>query len=542
MKLPPAHLLVLDYGIPMASHGQGTCVVMPCVHGPYWSVAFPDKDQLDPRTEEELVSGVRDRLIDSVRDRLCSVDPSVPVGVYLSGGIDSAAVLGMATALHKEKLSSGPEELVGGGVSDQLHAFTIAFRESPTAAVVAQTEDGDNGEITEAEGLYDESVSARHCARHCDALYHQLNVSEADLAGAFADAVWHCEAPVLDLNVAGKFLLSRFASRLGFKVVLTGEGADEHFAGYHFFRADYLRAVDGGVGSSSELNCSAELRAGWLAELESGSSWNWSGFPMSNEMCTGRAILGGISTHRQLASLWGLKPDLFAAGALQAGAVSETTVQVPETAGVLGGRKSRVGIGPGPDPCMMAALGVPAAQREQMQNRWHPLHSALCIEQRTMLANLLCCHLGDRTEMAHSLEGRPPFLCHRLTEYVNNVPPSYKLKLPTEKWLLREAVRPFITADVYERAKHPFCAPPSAPCGPFSTLIRETVTAAAVARLGWMQWEPVEHLLVEMVDPTTDPAIAARARNCLCIIMSYIVLSARFNVVPFKADSCYVLK
>lgn len=67
--------------------------------------------------------------------------------------------------------------------------------------------------------------------------------------------------------------------------------------------------------------------------------------------------------------------------------------------------------------------------------------------------------LGDRTEMAHSIEGRTPFLDHPLTEFVNSIPPSLKMRWKggdefTSKWILREACKDFVTPEVYNRAKH----------------------------------------------------------------------------------------
>jgi asparagine synthase (glutamine-hydrolysing) len=85
---------------------------------------------------------------------------------------------------------------------------------------------------------------AKRTAAHCGAKSHQLDVDEAALAEAFASTVWHAEAPILDLNAVAKFLFSKYVSDSGYKVLLTGEGADEHFAGYYFFRADFLRCAD----------------------------------------------------------------------------------------------------------------------------------------------------------------------------------------------------------------------------------------------------------------------------------------------------------
>lgn len=97
--------------------------------------------------------------------------------------------------------------------------------------------------------------------------------------------------------------------------------------------------------------------------------------------------------------------------------------------------------------------GINGRTRELIQLKWHPLHSALYIWTRCALANILLIALGDRVEMAHSVEGRQPFLDHYLTEYINALPPTVKLKWDAEtgsfneKWILKEAAKPFITEE-----------------------------------------------------------------------------------------------
>lgn len=98
--------------------------------------------------------------------------------------------------------------------------------------------------------------------------------------------------------------------------------------------------------------------------------------------------------------------------------------------------------------------------RSLMRTKWHPLHSAQYVWNKTALPNMLLTNLSDRTEMSHSVEGRVPFLDHHLMEYVNGLPPSMKIRydpetgLLTEKWILRQAARPFITEELYARKKH----------------------------------------------------------------------------------------
>jgi Asparagine synthase len=95
-----------------------------------------------------------------------------------------------------------------------------------------------------------------------------------------------------------------------------------------------------------------------------------------------------------------------------------------------------------------------------INSKWHPLHTSQYIWTKSILPNLILTCMGDRMEMAHSIEGRPPFLDHVLTEYANRLPPSTKIRINpetgevVEKWILREAGKPFITEEVYKRKKH----------------------------------------------------------------------------------------
>jgi asparagine synthase (glutamine-hydrolysing) len=95
-----------------------------------------------------------------------------------------------------------------------------------------------------------------------------------------------------------------------------------------------------------------------------------------------------------------------------------------------------------------------------INNIWHPLHTAQYLWTRSILSNLILTCMGDRMEMAHSIEGRPPFLDHELAQLANFLPPSVKVRIDpeteqiTEKWILREAAKPFVTKEIYERKKH----------------------------------------------------------------------------------------
>ncbi|KAJ3286268.1 hypothetical protein HDU79_006614, partial [Rhizoclosmatium sp. JEL0117] len=149
-KLPPASYLILS--------SSGTKSI-----SQYW--------------QPEYVQAVR-----------CRLRADVPVAVYLSGGIDSSAVLGIASQIARE---SNPDAVID--------TFTIGFK----------------GRAVES---FDESEVAQRAADHCGARFNLLWADEDNMSDAFDDAVWHWEAPMVDFNGVAKFLLSQFVQERGYKV------------------------------------------------------------------------------------------------------------------------------------------------------------------------------------------------------------------------------------------------------------------------------------------------------------------------------------
>ena len=166
----------------------------------YWDVNYPrDADAPAPRTDAEYIEGFRAVLEDAVKTRLRA---DVPVGCYLSGGIDSCAVLGLAS-LHHE----GP-----------VRAYTLTFE----------------------TGAYDESVIAEEMATLAGAEFRPVTAHQKDLADHFRAAVIQAELPCNNAHTVAKYMLSAAVRADGRKVVLTGEGSDEILAGYPHFRRDML--------------------------------------------------------------------------------------------------------------------------------------------------------------------------------------------------------------------------------------------------------------------------------------------------------------
>lgn len=332
---------------------------------PYWDQTYPDAKLVETRSIEEMIEGVRTRLIEAVRLRLRS---DVPLGVYLSGGIDSSCLAGIANHILKKE---NPDA--------RVTAFTLSFPGQ--------------------ESKYDEGPIAKRTADFIGADMRVLQPTEEELINAFEGCIWHSELALSDLGGAGKHLLSGLVQREGFRVVLTGEGADEIAAGYPFFLPDYLRAPDLASSNLPIEMPGAEDRAALIKGLEKQSVEADMGMtPMSfDDAKTARAMLGGISLHRNFAVATP-PPSMF-------------TQKARDSCGTIDGALA------------IAEYLSGTVRQHAIDGSWHPLHVAMYAENKTTLANSLLNQLGDRNEMAHSVEGRLPFLDAELVEYMNGLPP-----------------------------------------------------------------------------------------------------------------------
>ena len=147
------------------------------------------------------------------------------------------------------------------------------------------------------------------------------------------------------------------------------------------------------------------------------------------------------------------------------------------------------------------------------------------------MEGLILTSLGDRTEMSGSLESRPSFLDHHLTEYVNGLPPSVKITVApdgtiVEKYVLREACKEFITPELYKRRKHPYSAPVTyAPGSSVHGLITRHVTRENMSMLGFVDVEYAMGLVEEAFRDGGTNAF----RKCL-VLAEYVVLHRAFGM------------
>lgn len=327
-------------------------------------------------------------------------------------------------------------------------------------------------------------------------------MNEEELAKRFEDATWHCEHHNPDLNFVGKFALSEEPRKYGFKVVLTGEGADEHWGGYPLYLPDFLREPDLAWPQTtlSEEDRKTECVK---ADQEASDFYNAIGADGNNRGdCVALRQLNGITTCASMAAfsfnLWAPWTECYGEH----------------------------------DPRLTISNNANGRVRDAIMTRWHPLHSAQYMWIKGHLANNFLSCLGDRTEMAHSLEARTPFLDHHLTEYVNRLPPSVKIRWRPkekgfiEKWILREASKPFITEELYKRKKHAYSAPTTWPeNGPLHQTMARLMTKENVEKLGFVDWARVQGLVDEAFGQQD-----AKAMRFVFIVAEWVVLSRRFQI------------
>ena len=422
---------------------------------PYWDWEIPTAEQMrqDTRSEAEIVQDFRKALLDSVKQRLVA---DVEVASYLSGGIDSCAVLGLAQQ----------------SMARPIRAFTLTF-ENP---------------------LYDEARIAEAQARHVGASYHPIPITGREIADAYADAVWHSETQMFNGHGVAKYLLSRAVRDAGIKVVFTGEGADEMLGGYPYYRVDAL---------NDNPSLSAAERAALLEQML-GANPATRAFMMPTQVSNPEMQ----AVQRTLG--W-LPASLNTSAAM----VNSMANLLRDDLAVQGYR-----------PLMSALDRLPLAQRVTGRNR---LNQVLYINAKTVLPNFILNYLADRMEMAHSIEGRVPFLDHHVAEAAARVPVNMKVKGIREKHVLREATKDVLIPEVYDRQKHPFTAPPTrAANDPMLAFYRDTFASRAANDQPIYDMTKVRAVLDQLLECPADQRIAMEGG--LQRVASVIILQDKFSM------------
>lgn len=430
-ELPPAHYLI-------AKNAEFS------IHR-YWDFNYPREHESaavysDDECAHEL-EAVFDR---AVQARLRA---DVPIACYLSGGIDSSSVLA----------------LMGRHSRHPIDVFSLAF---------------DNPD-------YDESPLARETAGQLDARFNSVPVTQASLAASFGDAVWHCETLFTNAQCVAKFVLSAAVQKAGYKVVLTGEGADEIFAGYPAFVIDAVRH-----GSEAEQNA--------LRQAADGT--DMSRFLQKDNSTKRQSFLNRLGyvpawyevRERFLEPLRDILPASFQSERLH-------------------GR-------------LLDGLDL----ENQLQGR-SILDQSLYLYNKTSLPGHILTAMGDRMEMAHSVEARLPFLDHHLVDFSRQLSRSQKIRGFAEKFALRKAMRLVVPPAVCGRRKRALQAPPSLPdTGPMHDLMQDTLRGSAIDSIPFLDKSAAVRLLDRAMD--SNSVDKTTLESPLTALLTACVLGDKFRL------------
>jgi asparagine synthase (glutamine-hydrolysing) len=364
--LPPGHLLVWR---------DGEIVEERAWWEPHYAIDAPA-----PPAEE-----LGELLRDSVRLRLRA---DVPVGCYLSGGLDSS----LTTALAVEQ------------TDHQLRTFSLAFRDP----------------------LFDESAFQRQVAEELGTRHHVIEIGPEEITDAFQDVMRHLETPVIRSAGVPLYLLARSTREQGITVVATGEGADELYWGYDLFKEAKVRAF-----------CARDPDAAWRASLFD-------------------------RMYPYFAATGGRRGESWRRFFLDAGPASDPLFSHQTRIAATSGVKSLYS---GDTRAALAGVDPLERLRDDLPEefgRMSVLERAAYLELTTLLGNHLLAAQADRVGMAHGIEGRFPFLDHRV--FANSVAtrPQDKLAGLHEKIAVRRVAAEVVPPIVAQRPKQPYRAPEAA--------------------------------------------------------------------------------
>lgn len=321
---------------------------------------------------------------DAVKLRLRS---DVPLGAYLSGGIDSSVIL----------------HLINNHTSNKFKTFSITFEDKE----------------------YDESGYQQDMVKHINSEHHSVNITYEKVDRAFPDAVYHFERPVFRTAPVPLYLLSEIVRENGIKVVLTGEGADEILWGYDSYKELKMLEFWSKYPDSKIRPQLIKKLYPHLNHYKDESQYGmmrmfYEGF--LNEYNNGLASLNiRINNNKILQNYFNKDYNIEFD---KPGLISELQSWLPGN-----------------------------------YDSFSLLQKNQYLEMRTLLSGYLLSSQGDRMSMAHSVEGRYPFLDHRVVDMLFTMNAEYKLKGFNQKYLLKNSYKSNIPQSILNRPKRPYMAP-----------------------------------------------------------------------------------
>ena len=330
----------------------------------YWDLDYPPLGAGSAvRSESDYVEELKELLTRSVSYRLQS---DVPVGFYLSGGLDSSLIGALINQVAP---------------NTRRHSFSIGFTDTGIS----------------------ETKHQRLMAEFTRSIHNEIIFDWSEIVERLSRMIYHCECPVRESYNTCSLALSAAAQNAGVKVVLTGEGADELFAGYVGYRFDSFRDRE---SKSYDLETALE------DELRE--------------------------------KLWGDKDLFYEKDHLALREVKQTLYSAHVNALYR------------EFDCLNHSL----INKERLRGR-HPLHQRSYLDFKLRLSDHLISDHGDRMTLANSVEGRYPFLDIDLVEFSTRLPPDLKLHNYIEKYILKRVAEDLLPEEIVKREKFGFHAPGS---------------------------------------------------------------------------------
>ena len=389
-RVRPGHYLLVD--------SQG-------VHDhEYWDLDYPLKsDAIERRTEQQYIDALTEKFERSVRYRLHA---DVPVGFYLSGGLDSSLTAAFINKLDPER---------------RRHAFSITFKDARAN-----------------EAKYQRLMAAR-----VNADVHEAEFDWSRTAEMIRSMIYAAECPVKETYNTCSMELSRAARANGIKVILTGEGADELFAGYVGYRFDGARARRGTSG------------------------------PVD------------LVEEQMREALWG-EGSIF----YEHDYYAHRTQRRSLYSGRLQGSFPQ-----------FDCLAQPLVNKARLSGR-HPVHQRSYLDFKLRMADHLLMDHGDAMALANSVEARYPFLDIDFIDFARQVPPDLKLNGYTEKYLLRRMGEPHLPPEIAKREKFGWFAPGSPEMLQAGVpWIHDVLATDTIRRQGYFDPDVVERLKERYAKP-----------------------------------------
>ncbi len=401
----------------------------------YWDLCYPLPGELPEKSEVYYQENLEHLLNLSIQRRL---QADVPLGSYLSGGLDSSLI-----TVLMERLASRSQD-----------TFSIRFPQREMD-----------------ESFYQALIEKKHKGKH-----HSHLFSPSEIVDILPQMIWHCECPVKETYNVCSWQLAAMARKQGIPVILSGEGADELFAGYVGYRFDVLREKQ-----DPEYGLEAILEEEVREAL-----WGDPSFFYEKNQYAWQEVKRSLYSSSLLENLSSFSSLLF-----------------------------------------------PLVKKEALQGQ-NVLHKRSYLDFKLRLADHLLGDHGDRMAMAHAVEMRYPFLDIDLVEFAAQIPPRFKLNQYREKHILKSVAQGILPSEIIEREKFGFRAPGT----PYllqekNEWVEDMLSWERIKRQGY--WNPItiERLKKKYAQPGFQLNTPFED-DLLMIVLSFNILLEQFTLPCFR--------